>query len=193
MSRQGGFKTRPYIYPGPGAIERPCSLCGFGGWPADVPSWCYPESPGRGLFARCCRGTTTNGTRNAVDGCVPSDLAGTSEEIEEERRLLYVAMTKAKDQLDIIVRQRFYVAHQPKLGDRDLYATRTRFIPDSLLSLFERKSWHGDAKISKAEPLGRGLRVDLLPAREHDGLESSDDHLGMTQAAEARSPPAGPV
>ena len=34
---------------------------------------------------------------NAVDGCLPSDLAtGTSAEIEEERRLLYVAMTRAQ-------------------------------------------------------------------------------------------------
>ena len=49
---------------------------------------------------------------NVVDGCIPSDLAtGTSAEIEEERRLLYVAMTRAKDQLDLIVPQRFF-AHQ---------------------------------------------------------------------------------
>ena len=35
---------------------------------------------------------------NAVDGCIPADLGvGTKEEIEEERRLLYVAMTRAKD------------------------------------------------------------------------------------------------
>ena len=35
---------------------------------------------------------------NVVDGCIPSDLgAGTTAEIEEERRLLYVAMTRAKD------------------------------------------------------------------------------------------------
>ena len=45
---------------------------------------------------------------NAVDGCIPSDLGtGTTTEIEEERRLLYVAMTRAKDELDLIVPQRF--------------------------------------------------------------------------------------
>ena len=36
---------------------------------------------------------------NVVDGCIPSDMAtGSAEEIEEERRLLYVAVTRAKDQ-----------------------------------------------------------------------------------------------
>ncbi|HZW72288.1 MAG TPA: ATP-dependent helicase, partial [Caldimonas sp.] len=50
---------------------------------------------------------------NAVDGCIPSDLAtGTAAEVEEERRLLYVAMTRAKDELDIVVPQRFYVHRQ---------------------------------------------------------------------------------
>ena len=38
-----------------------------------------------------------------VDGCIPSDLATrTPEEIDEERRLLYVAMTRAKDELDLV-------------------------------------------------------------------------------------------
>ena len=41
---------------------------------------------------------------NTVDGCLPSDLAtGSTPEIEEERRLLYVAMTRAKDQLHLMV------------------------------------------------------------------------------------------
>ncbi|OUL65488.1 ATP-dependent DNA helicase, partial [Acetobacter senegalensis] len=50
---------------------------------------------------------------NVVDGCIPSDLAtGEQDDIEEERRLLYVAMTRAKDSLDIMVPQRFYVHGQ---------------------------------------------------------------------------------
>ena len=79
---------------------------------------------------------------NAVDGCIPSDLAaGTSEEIEEERRLLYVAMTRARDQLDVIVPQRFYTHQQARGGDRHVYAGRTRFIPDSIVSLFDKRVW----------------------------------------------------
>jgi DNA helicase-2/ATP-dependent DNA helicase PcrA len=79
---------------------------------------------------------------NAVDGCIPSDLAaGTSEEIEEERRLLYVAMTRAKDQLDVIVPQRFYTHQQARGGDRYLHASRTRFIPSSIMAMFEVRAW----------------------------------------------------
>ena len=49
---------------------------------------------------------------NVVDGCIPSDRAtGASEEIEEERRLLHVALTRAKDELDLIVPHRFFT-HQ---------------------------------------------------------------------------------
>jgi DNA helicase-2/ATP-dependent DNA helicase PcrA len=79
---------------------------------------------------------------NSVDGCIPSDLATrSSAELAEERRLLYVAMTRAKDDLHLIVPQRFYTHGQHSQGDRHVYAQRTRFIPNTLLSLFERKAW----------------------------------------------------
>jgi DNA helicase-2/ATP-dependent DNA helicase PcrA len=79
---------------------------------------------------------------NVVDGCVPSDLStGTSAEIEEERRLLYVAMTRARDHLQIMVPQRFYVSQQSGFGDRHVYASRSRFIPDSIAHHFESCAW----------------------------------------------------
>ena len=75
---------------------------------------------------------------NVVDGCLPADLAtGRSAEIEEERRLLYVAMTRAKDELTLWVPQRFHVTQQRAWGDRHLYALRSRFIPDALLQQFD--------------------------------------------------------
>ena len=50
---------------------------------------------------------------NVVDGCIPSDMAtGSTDELEEERRLLYVAMTRAKEHLHLIVPHRFYVTQQ---------------------------------------------------------------------------------
>jgi DNA helicase-2/ATP-dependent DNA helicase PcrA len=79
---------------------------------------------------------------NVVDGCIPSDLGtGTSEEIEEERRLLYVAMTRAKDHLHLVVPQRFYVQLQAAHGDRHVYASRSRFIPDTIAGHFEACVW----------------------------------------------------
>ena len=96
---------------------------------------------------------------NCVDGCIPSDLAtGSSEEIEEERRLLYVAMTRARDELTLIVPQRFYVHGQPKNGDRSVYASRTRFIPPALLKHFDRETWPaaGAAAAARGAPRGRG-------------------------------------
>ena len=79
---------------------------------------------------------------NVVDGCIPSDMAtGTSEEIEEERRLLYVAMTRAKEQLHLIVPQRFFVRQQSAYGDRHVHALRSRFIPTALESLFDTCAW----------------------------------------------------
>jgi DNA helicase-2/ATP-dependent DNA helicase PcrA len=79
---------------------------------------------------------------NVVDGCMPSDLGtGTTAEIEEERRLLYVAMTRAKDRLHLITPHRFFTHGQPSLGDRHVYSSRSRFIPASLLPLFETVTW----------------------------------------------------
>ncbi|HEU5272264.1 MAG TPA: ATP-dependent helicase [Xanthobacteraceae bacterium] len=79
---------------------------------------------------------------NCVDGCIPSDLAtGSSEEIEEERRLLYVAMTRARDHLHLMLPQRFYVHQQRGGGDRHLYATCSRFIPAGIRSHFDNRAW----------------------------------------------------
>jgi len=75
---------------------------------------------------------------NVVDGCIPSDMGtGASEELEEERRLLYVAMTRAKNRLTLLMPQRFYVHNQRSMGPRHVYAARTRFIPDGILQSFD--------------------------------------------------------
>ncbi len=98
---------------------------------------------------------------NVVDGCIPSDLGtGTTEEIEEERRLLYVAMTRAKDDLHLMVPQRFFTHGQSATGDRHVYAARTRFIPDALLGRFERTSWPAAPAEAGRTPR-EGPRLDL--------------------------------
>ena len=85
---------------------------------------------------------------NVVDGCIPSDMGTSStEEIEEERRLLYVAMTRAKHHLHLLVPQRFYVHQQSRFGDRHVYASLSRFIPAAILKYFEASAWPDTASI----------------------------------------------
>lgn len=98
---------------------------------------------------------------NVVDGCIPSDMStGTAADIEEERRLLYVAMTRAKDELYLVQPLRFFVRQQASAGDRHVYAGRTRFITSAMLPHFDRFAWSpgGSAKPGGAD---QGPRVDL--------------------------------
>ena len=78
---------------------------------------------------------------NLVDGCIPSDMAsGKPEQIEEERRLLYVAITRAREHLHLLQPLRFYIAHQHRHGRGHVMAPRSRFLPDEALGLFTRRT-----------------------------------------------------
>jgi DNA helicase II / ATP-dependent DNA helicase PcrA len=99
---------------------------------------------------------------NCVDGCIPSDLAvGSTPEIEEERRLLYVAMTRAKDHLHLIVPQRFFAHQQRGNGDRHMYAVRTRFIPERITALFEQGAWPLAARQGSSATKTTAKAVDI--------------------------------
>ncbi|MDB4966996.1 MAG: ATP-dependent helicase [Myxococcales bacterium] len=98
---------------------------------------------------------------NCADGSIPSDMSTEHpEQIEEERRLLYVAMTRARDQLHVIHPLRFFVRQQRRYGDLHVYAPRTRFIPDSLLDRFTRVS-HGTIAPEDAPDAAPAARVDV--------------------------------
>jgi DNA helicase-2/ATP-dependent DNA helicase PcrA len=76
---------------------------------------------------------------NLVDGCIPSDMAtGKSAQIDEERRLLYVAMTRAKEHLYLVQPLRFFRTQQHRFGNGHIIAPRSRFLPDDILTLFTR-------------------------------------------------------
>lgn len=77
---------------------------------------------------------------HAADGNIPSDMStGSEEQIEEERRLFYVALTRAKDFLEVCFPLRYYVK-QRGMSDRHSYAQRTRFLPPALVDRFEQVS-----------------------------------------------------
>jgi DNA helicase-2/ATP-dependent DNA helicase PcrA len=99
---------------------------------------------------------------NVVDGCIPSDLGtGTAADIEEERRLLYVAMTRAKDNLSLVMPQRFFTHGQNAQGDRHVYAARTRFIPKALLPHFACATWPPPNTLTSQQRAVKQVRIDV--------------------------------
>jgi DNA helicase-2/ATP-dependent DNA helicase PcrA len=70
-------------------------------------------------------------------------------------------MTRAKDDLYLVVPQRFFVYGQHAQGDRHLYASRTRFIPERLLGLFEQMAWPLVPAGTAARPASQGPKVDI--------------------------------
>ena len=86
---------------------------------------------------------------NVADGSFPNEFStGRAELIEEERRLLYVAMTRAKSDLDLIAPLRYYVTQQSRMGDRHVYGARSRFVTDSVMSCLEQCTF-GDEPVVK--------------------------------------------
>jgi DNA helicase-2/ATP-dependent DNA helicase PcrA len=99
---------------------------------------------------------------NCVDGCIPSDMAtGNADEIEEERRLLYDAMTRAREHLTLFLPQRFYVRQQGAQGDRHVYASRSRFLTAAVCAHFDARTWPPPAVSPAAAAAANGARIDL--------------------------------
>ncbi len=97
---------------------------------------------------------------NVVDGCIPSDMAtGSDEGIEEERRLLYVALTRARDHLHLLVPHRFYRTGQRRHGDAWVTAVVSRFLPESINEHFERRAEGGMR--AETESAATGAALDL--------------------------------
>ncbi len=78
---------------------------------------------------------------HAADGMFPSDMAtGDTEGLEEERRLFYVALTRARQHLHIYTPLRFHHGSPFGRGDAHSYAQRTRFLPPSLDGLLDHRA-----------------------------------------------------
>ena len=81
---------------------------------------------------------------NVVDGSFPSEFATRSDAlVEEERRLLYVAMTRAREELSLVQPLRFAIASASPKSDAHVYGGRSRFMNDKLLKTLEEAVFHG--------------------------------------------------
>ncbi len=97
---------------------------------------------------------------NVVDGCIPSDMStGNQDDIEEERRLLYVAMTRAREHLQLVLPNRFFIKQQAQMGDRHVYAARSRFITPVMLPHFEETTWLSAEHQQLRKPVPESVRM----------------------------------
>jgi DNA helicase II / ATP-dependent DNA helicase PcrA len=88
---------------------------------------------------------------HVADGMIPSDMAlSDNEGLEEERRLLYVAMTRAKDALYMYFPLRYY-HRRHGLGDAHTYAQLSRFITEPVKSLCEQQTYGVDVHLDRQE------------------------------------------
>jgi DNA helicase-2/ATP-dependent DNA helicase PcrA len=96
------------------------------------------------------------------DGTFPSEFAtGNADQIEEERRLLYVAMTRARHELDLIAPLRYYVSHQSRQGDAHVFGTRSRFLTQTVMSTLDVLTWPNESRVAEPHASTALPRVDV--------------------------------
>lgn len=104
---------------------------------------------------------------NVADGNFPSEFAtGDPDLIEEERRLLYVAITRARKQLHLMAPLRYYIPQQARHGDGHVYGARSRFLSDAVLAHCDRLSWPVAGESAESRP---GSGEQLMDVTERLG------------------------
>ncbi|MHB1924594.1 MAG: ATP-dependent helicase, partial [Acidimicrobiales bacterium] len=101
---------------------------------------------------------------HAADGAFPSDMAtGDLNGIAEERRLFYVAVTRARDALEISAPLRYH-HHRNRLDDRHGYAPLSRFLSEPVRSLMDTEQAGGRYFFPDAADVPDGSGVGAVDA-----------------------------
>lgn len=99
---------------------------------------------------------------NVNDGNFPNEFAcGDAKRIEEERRLLYVAMTRAKESLLLIRPLKYWVPEQAKLGDKHVYGAKSRFLTPAVMKHLEARTYGDVQSIDLSMPSHGNVVMDV--------------------------------
>ncbi|ROO29478.1 ATP-dependent DNA helicase [Salinisphaera orenii MK-B5] len=101
---------------------------------------------------------------HVADGTFPSEYAARSPaDLEEERRLLYVAFTRARNVLEVVSPLRYHVTEQRRLGDRHVYGAISRFMTPAVRACFSARDAGTpvDAPVSAAAPASLRAALDV--------------------------------
>jgi DNA helicase-2/ATP-dependent DNA helicase PcrA len=105
---------------------------------------------------------------HAADGNIPSDLAtGRPEEIDEELRLFYVALSRARDHLTVLFPLRWY-DRPAGVGGKHSYAQLTRFLPPAVRAAFDERAAAPEAVRADAPPTVESGASAVIRKRLHD-------------------------
>jgi DNA helicase-2/ATP-dependent DNA helicase PcrA len=94
------------------------------------------------------------------DGTFPNEFAmGDQRKLEEERRLVYVALTRAKNRLVLVNPFKYFIPEQSKYGDKHVYGTKSRFLTDPVLATLDQTHW--SSRSESQDRWDQNVRVDL--------------------------------
>jgi len=99
---------------------------------------------------------------NVADGNFPNEYAaGDKRALEEERRLFYVAMTRAKDELHLIQPLKYWVPEQQRYGDRHVYGAKSRFLTESVCAHLEQTHYPKKSVSAEQKQIAREAITDI--------------------------------
>ena len=88
---------------------------------------------------------------NVADGNFPNEYAAESaEDLEEERRLFNVAITRAQRQLHLIQPLKYWIPEQQRFGGKHVYGAKSRFLTDTVVKNLEAIPYP-DTRLTEAD------------------------------------------
>ncbi len=115
---------------------------------------------------------------NVADGNFPNEFAtGNDKALAEERRLLYVAMTRAREHLELIEPMQYHLTQQHRYGGAHVYGARSRFLDPAVLASFQCVAQVG-ATAEKSSPAGSEAERQQTPPNRANADQYPTSQVG---------------